>query len=81
MMKANSNSSPITPAQQAAQIKESLDRLFQNAGYTDDDLLEQVECILKENGRLKREVARLRSMKHPQAVDSMPTKLREALRE
>ncbi|WP_167357088.1 hypothetical protein [Paenibacillus pectinilyticus] len=48
-----------------------------------EQLIEKVEVISLENEKLKAEIARLRGVKRPPSgsMDSMSTKLKEALRE
>ncbi|MDD9268001.1 hypothetical protein ACFPES_13265 [Paenibacillus sp. GCM10023248] len=48
-----------------------------------EQLLAEIEKLKQENERLKQEIARLRGVKRTSAgaMDSMSTKLKEALRE
>ncbi|CAN7681855.1 hypothetical protein [Paenibacillus sp. LjRoot56] len=48
-----------------------------------DQMIAKVEALLSENERLKAEIARLRGVKPPVSgsMESMSTKLKEALRE
>ncbi|CAN7555078.1 hypothetical protein LJR153_004023 [Paenibacillus sp. LjRoot153] len=48
-----------------------------------DQMIAKVEALLSENERLKAEIARLRGVKPPASgsMESMSTKLKEALRE
>jgi cell division protein FtsB len=47
------------------------------------ELQREIERLTEENTRLKQEIAKLRNLKRPAAksIDSMSTKLKEALRE
>ena len=52
--------------------------------HSDDELVEarrQVSELQEENQRLRRELARLRSLKQPQKADYASSRLRDALRE
>jgi regulator of replication initiation timing len=69
------------PIQTAEQIRLELHKLFQDTGYGDHPLLQQMEAILTENNRLKLEIARLRRASGPQTSSNMSSKLYEALRE
>lgn len=48
-----------------------------------DQIIAKVELVMSENERLKQEIARLRGVKRPPSgsMESMSTKLKEALRE
>ncbi|WNR42137.1 hypothetical protein [Paenibacillus roseipurpureus] len=48
-----------------------------------EQMIEKVEQLLIENDKLRAEIARLRGVKRPasEAMESMSTKLKEALRE
>ncbi|WP_261300827.1 hypothetical protein [Paenibacillus andongensis] len=52
-------------------------------GSEKEQLLEQIKKLTLENERLKQEIAKLRGVKRPASgsMDSMSTKLKEALRE
>ncbi|WP_171645521.1 hypothetical protein [Paenibacillus phytorum] len=52
-------------------------------GSEKEQLLDQIKKLTLENERLKQEIAKLRGVKRPSSgsMDSMSTKLKEALRE
>lgn len=52
-------------------------------GMENDQLIAEIERLKLENERLKQEIAKLRGLKRPTAgsMESMSTKLKEALRE
>ncbi|MCY9695611.1 hypothetical protein [Paenibacillus alginolyticus] len=54
-----------------------------NEGSEKEQLLDQIKKLTLENERLKQEIAKLRGVKRPSSgsMDSMSTKLKEALRE
>ncbi|MCY9665488.1 hypothetical protein M5X11_11020 [Paenibacillus alginolyticus] len=54
-----------------------------NEGSEKKQLLDQIKKLTLENERLKQEIAKLRGVKRPSSgsMDSMSTKLKEALRE
>ncbi|MFD0696975.1 hypothetical protein ACFQZT_23175 [Paenibacillus sp. GCM10027628] len=49
----------------------------------EEDLKKEIERLTEENLRLKQEITKLRSAKRPamKSMDSMSTKLKDALRE
>lgn len=62
----------------------SLEKLFEAAGYTDEDLQQFIEeaVVLKlENERLKAQIQMLRKASATDKSDRMSSKLRDALRE
>ncbi|WP_156389929.1 hypothetical protein [Paenibacillus sp. Root444D2] len=58
-------------------------QLENNEGSEKEQLLDQIKKLTLENERLKQEIAKLRGVKRPSSgsMDSMSTKLKEALRE
>jgi hypothetical protein len=75
-------------------LRDELSRLFQNAGYEQNELLDFINTaeretnepgefaeLQAENERLKKEVMRLRNLIQAKMESSMSSKLREALRE
>lgn len=52
-------------------------------GMNEEDLKKEIERLTEENLRLKQEITKLRSAKRPamKSMDSMSTKLKDALRE
>ncbi|KRE47439.1 hypothetical protein ASG85_27230 [Paenibacillus sp. Soil724D2] len=58
-------------------------QLENNEGSEKGQLLDQIKKLTLENERLKQEIAKLRGVKRPSSgsMDSMSTKLKEALRE
>jgi hypothetical protein len=75
-------------------LRNELLRLFQAAGYEQQELLDFINTteretkasgepaeLQAENERLKREVIRLRNLIHAKTESSMSSKLRDALRE
>ncbi|MDQ0875550.1 hypothetical protein QFZ77_004209 [Paenibacillus sp. V4I3] len=54
-----------------------------NDGSEKEQLLDQIKKLTLETERLKQEIAKLRGVKRPSSgsMDSMSTKLKEALRE
>jgi cell division septum initiation protein DivIVA len=57
--------------------------LENNEGSEKEQLLDQIKKLTLENERLKQEIAKLRGVKRSSSssMDSMSTKLKEALRE
>ncbi|WP_338555506.1 hypothetical protein [Paenibacillus sp. KS-LC4] len=65
------------------QLREALHKLFNDAGYTNSELLETIELLAAENDRLKQEVKkwRLAAARGAAADTSMNSRLKDALRE
>lgn len=65
------------------QLREALHKLFKDAGYTNPELLENIELLAAENDRLKQEVKkwRLAAARGAAAGTSMNSRLKDAIRE
>ncbi|MGO4109968.1 hypothetical protein [Paenibacillus sp. YAF4_2] len=69
----------VTPEQ----MREAVLQLFQDAGYQVPALLPYIDGLTQENDRLKQELKRLRlaAARGSSSLDSMNSRLKDALRE
>ncbi|WP_028611331.1 hypothetical protein [Paenibacillus harenae] len=67
----------------AEHIRETIDALFRSAGYSAPELLEYIEKLELENGRLTQAVRKLRldSVRRTSSDEGMNSRLKDALRE
>lgn len=54
------------------QLREALHKLFKDAGYTNPELLENIELLAAENDRLKQEVKNGGSLLHVGQLQALP---------
>lgn len=68
---------------QTEQIRQAIQKLFQDAGYSVPELLPYIDSMTLENDRLKQELKKLRlaAVRGSASMDSMNSRLKDALRE
>lgn len=62
-------------------VKAGLERLFQEAGYVDGELLRSLDELKESADSMRRELVRLKGMRTSNMADRMSSRLKEALRE
>ncbi|CAG7612086.1 hypothetical protein PAESOLCIP111_01479 [Paenibacillus solanacearum] len=62
-------------------LKEGLERLFEETGRTDGELLRSLEQLKESADRMRRELAKLQAQRNSGIPDRMSSRLKEALRE
>ncbi|MUT66274.1 hypothetical protein [Paenibacillus sp. NEAU-GSW1] len=65
------------------QLRETVEKLFRDAGYALPELLAEIELLSEQNEKLKQELKKLRlsSTRSASAGDKMNSRLKDALRE
>ncbi|CAG7641802.1 hypothetical protein ACFQI7_11530 [Paenibacillus allorhizosphaerae] len=62
-------------------LKSGLERLFQETGRTDEELIRSLEQLKDSADRMRSELAKLRKLRNSSTPERMSSKLKEALRE
>ncbi|WP_042159449.1 hypothetical protein [Paenibacillus gorillae] len=67
----------------AKQLREAIEKLFLDAGYTVPGMLPAIDALIKDNDRLKQELKKLRlaAARGSSLGDGMNSRLKDALRE